>query len=424
MKTILSICVFAVTLAIAAETNVTLIVDGVTYQNVRFGRATPASVTIFHSTGVATVPLKKLPPELQEQFGYDPQKAADWQAAQQQAAAAAAEARRVAAEAAGKAAATREWTLTVERVLPDGIIAHGYKTGAASEQFTICLVEDPKMGELAEGNKFTTHAYKEGVITVEGRTLEKWAHYDPQRRTAVPSPTAPPAVPQAAVGATQQVVAASLSELRRNGVFGFPQKDAAVLWNQPALRFSVWNNDQYLFAQAVLWTDGDVSVVTNEAGYARGDSSTLLLDLDADKKLTPKVDRDYMLNPFGPWKGLYYQIPLGGGSTTGIRTDSQARGAIRYVEVSPGKRVRVDTYLIPLTELSKQIGDKIRLCYWGHSPKPPMTISTIGEESSRLLYFNDDFGVAKYSEYVLRSGHEIDPANVPDGRADSSPSEQ
>jgi hypothetical protein len=427
MRIVFLVCAFAAAVALGAETNLTLTVDGVTYNGVRFGRATPATVTVFHSTGVAMIPLAKLPPELQKQFGYDPQQAATWQAAQQKAEAEAAESqRRAAAEAADaqrKAAATVGWTLTVERVVPDGVMARGYKTGGAGDQATICLVDDPRVGELAEGNKFTTHAYKEGVITVEGRTLEKWVYYEPPPRTPIQPPTAPavvqPATPQAAL----QVVAMSLAELRGEGAFGFPQREATVLWNQPALRFSVWNNAQYLFAQAVLWTDGDASVITNENGYELRDSSEVRLGLGADKKLTPKVDRDYMLNASAVWKGLYYQVPLGGGSTTGIRTDTQARGAIRYVEVSRGKRVRVDTYLIPLAELSKQVGDRIRLCYWGHSPKPPMTVSSIGEESTRLLYFNDDYGVAKYSEYMLRSGHEIDTARVPDGRADATPLE-
>lgn len=411
MRSVLLIFLFAVTAAFGTETNLTLTVDGVTYNDVRFGRVTPASVTIFHATGVATIPLAKLPPELQRQFGYDPQKAAEWQVAQQKATI---EARTAAAEANRKAAATMEWTLTVERILPDGILAHGHRTGGASDQTTICLIADPRMAELAEGNKFTTHAYKEGVITVEGRTLEKWVYNGPPARATYQPPTAPPAA--------QQVVPMSLTELGREGAFGFPQREATVLWNQPALRFSVWNNGQYLFAQAVLWTDGDASVVTNENGSVRGDSSEIRLGLGAGKQLTPKVDRDYMLNPIGV-KGLYYQVALGGGSTSGLKTDGEGWGAIRYVENSPGKLVRVDTYLIPLAELAKQVGDRIRLCYWGQSPKPPLTVSSIGEESTRLLYFNDDYGIPKYSEYVLRGGHEIDTTKVPDGRMDATPSE-
>ncbi|HUI05926.1 MAG TPA: hypothetical protein VL486_02860 [Verrucomicrobiae bacterium] len=58
-------------------------IDGVTYHDVRWGRLTPSTVTLYHSTGIATMPLATLPPDLQKQFGYDPQKAAAWEASVQ-----------------------------------------------------------------------------------------------------------------------------------------------------------------------------------------------------------------------------------------------------------------------------------------------------------------------------------------------------
>jgi hypothetical protein len=66
----------------------TITIDGVTYEGVRWGRLTPGTVTIYHKTGIATMPLADLPPELQKQFGYDPQKAATWLASEQAATAA------------------------------------------------------------------------------------------------------------------------------------------------------------------------------------------------------------------------------------------------------------------------------------------------------------------------------------------------
>jgi len=59
-------------------------VDGVTYEEVRWGTATPIEVRLFHSGGVATVPLEKLPAEWQREFGYDPQKAAAHRAAEEE----------------------------------------------------------------------------------------------------------------------------------------------------------------------------------------------------------------------------------------------------------------------------------------------------------------------------------------------------
>ncbi|HVM61243.1 MAG TPA: hypothetical protein VMV72_10290 [Verrucomicrobiae bacterium] len=67
----------------AAETNklpTMVTVDGIIYSNVTWRTVTPATVTIFHQTGVASIPLEKLSPELQQRFGYDPQKAAAYRA--------------------------------------------------------------------------------------------------------------------------------------------------------------------------------------------------------------------------------------------------------------------------------------------------------------------------------------------------------
>ena len=61
----------------APPTSITI--DNVIYSNVTWDTVTPATVTIFHSTGVASIPLWKLPPDLQKRFGYDPAKAIDWQ---------------------------------------------------------------------------------------------------------------------------------------------------------------------------------------------------------------------------------------------------------------------------------------------------------------------------------------------------------
>jgi biopolymer transport protein ExbD len=39
---------------------VSITIDGTTYEEVRWERVTPTSVTIFHSTDVATIPLKSV----------------------------------------------------------------------------------------------------------------------------------------------------------------------------------------------------------------------------------------------------------------------------------------------------------------------------------------------------------------------------
>lgn len=414
----------------AAPTQITI--DGTTYTDVRWGRVTPATVTFFHKTGVATIPLSKLPPELQKQFGYDPQRAAEWQAAQRAAAAdasrRAAESARQAADAAQHAAAAMEWTLTIEEILPDGIIARGYKTSddkalnadtsAASSQgngqsvplvrhpksILICLIDYPKTRELAEGDKITATAYESGVITIAGHALGRWVYFGPLLAGQQPS------VPQS--------VSASLSKLRQDGAFGFPQRDATLLWDQPALRVSVWNNGQYLFVQAVLWTDGSPSPANAASTEQPHDSSKLMLDLDANGAATPNLDRHYWLNRSPNLKGLSYQVSLSANGRAGMKHDSQGRGAIRYVDVSGGKLVRVDTYLIPLAELSNQAGDTIGLCYWGYSSQPPLTVSSIGYEAPGTVSHSDNFSFSKAAKYALRKGAEIDVSKVPDGHTD------
>ncbi len=212
----------------------------------------------------------------------------------------------------------------------------------------------------------------------------------------------------------------SLADLRQNGAFAFPQKDATVLCDRPDLRFSVWNNDGYLFAQAVVWNDDDASLGKTDDNREIGDWSEFMLDVDADGKPTPHVDRDYLLNPWPGFEGLRYQICLGENTFTGIQSDSKGRGAIRYVETAEGKKVRVDTCLIPLEEIHRHAGDKIRICYWGFSPKPLLTVNSAGYERTGKVYYAHSIPRSQYHEYVLATGREIDAAQVPEGRSDIS----
>lgn len=210
----------------------------------------------------------------------------------------------------------------------------------------------------------------------------------------------------------------SLSKLRRNGAFGFPQQEAKVLCDKSDLRFSIWNNAEYLFAQAVLWNDGDASLGVTEDNRPIGDYSMLMLDLEAAGKVTPNLDRHYWLNPWPTMPGLYYQILLDERSSTTLAQDSRGRGAIRYLELSGRRKVRVDTYLIPLAEISRRVGDRIRLCYWGWSPKPELTVNSAGYQSDRKPSYGFNIPRSQYHEYVLAEGREIDIARIPEGRND------
>ena len=77
--------VSAVAASFAEGTNTlptTITIDGLTYSNVTWRTVTPATVSILHATGAASIPLEKLPPELQKRFSYDLKKAADFRAAE------------------------------------------------------------------------------------------------------------------------------------------------------------------------------------------------------------------------------------------------------------------------------------------------------------------------------------------------------
>jgi len=145
-----------------------------------------------------------------------------------------------------------------------------------------------------------------------------------------------------------------------------------------------------------------------------GDYSQLWLDLDDDGKETPDVDRVYRLNQRPYLPGLHYAICKGNGGTTGDKDDSAGRGCIRYVQADMPNRVRVDTYLIPLQEISKRVGDKIGICYYAYSPKPQLSVNSVTFDTYRPHN--------TYSEYVLTrgKGEPIDPAKVPDGRNDKT----
>jgi len=207
----------------------------------------------------------------------------------------------------------------------------------------------------------------------------------------------------------------TIAMLRENGVFGFPQKEAKVLCDRPTLRFSVWNNDQYLFAQAILWTDDDTSLGKDQYNRLTYDWSFLMLNVSPDGKVTPRVDREYVLNPGTP--GLYYVVELGIRAQTGVYDDSKGRGAIRYLTIN-GKLVRVDTYLIPLSEISRSVGEKLRLAYWGFSPKPPLTVNSTSYVSAKN-YNRWAMPLAQYNECSLTNGGEIDVTAVPEGREDT-----
>jgi thiol-disulfide isomerase/thioredoxin len=209
-------------------------------------------------------------------------------------------------------------------------------------------------------------------------------------------------------------------DLKKQGAFGFPQNKATVLCDTKDLRLSAWNDAAHLYVQAVVWNDDDASLGETPDGRPIGDWSHLALDVDADGKPTPNVDRNYMLNPWPNSPGLRYAVVLGANGTTGIKGDTKGRGAIRYVD-SGGKKVRVDGFLIPLAEIGRKPGDKIRFAYWGSSEKPQLTVNSLGFER-KGRYYAHSLPREKYHELTLADRPaSLDAKAVPNGQEDQVP---
>jgi thiol-disulfide isomerase/thioredoxin len=206
-------------------------------------------------------------------------------------------------------------------------------------------------------------------------------------------------------------------DLKKEGAFGFPQDKATVLCDTKDLRVSAWNDAAHLYVQAVVWGDGDDSLGETRDGRKIGDYSTLLVDADADGKPTPKVDRNYTLNPWPTLPGLRYQVLVSETGSTGLQGDSKGRGSIHYAQTAAGK-VRVDSYVIPLAEIGRKPGDKIRFAYYASSPKPELTLNSIGFAPAGR-YYSHSLPRDKYHEWTLADRPAtLDAKKVPDGRDD------
>ncbi|MFC1762182.1 TlpA family protein disulfide reductase [Planctomycetota bacterium] len=212
------------------------------------------------------------------------------------------------------------------------------------------------------------------------------------------------------------VSAVDIQQLRREGLYGFPQQQATALCDSEYLRFSVYSNDTHLFAQAMLWQDGDDSQGTSSRGEQIGDWSKLLLDLDGDSEPSPRIDRGYSLNPWPDRPGLYYQIQLSKRGTSRLMEDSAGRGCINYLNLPQQQPIRVDSYVIPLAELSKKSGDAIRLCYWASSPKPAFKLDSLQYLRAHGEGYSYKIPRSNYHHYTLQTAEEIDIEKFPAGR--------
>ena len=198
MRTLCILFLWCLTLqsVFAAESNVTITVDGITYSNVTFGAVTPATVKVFHSSGIAVLPLAKLSPELQQRFGYAPQKAGQYlqtEAQRRSSEQAAEKQKKLAVALIGKVTAVNSSGVVVQTQAASTEIQYDYQThvGIAGEyrgttqkpvgtktveaQYAV-LVGHPRQSSFAVGDAVSCRAYRDGVANNDGKPLPRWVY--------------------------------------------------------------------------------------------------------------------------------------------------------------------------------------------------------------------------------------------------------
>lgn len=221
-------------------------------------------------------------------------------------------------------------------------------------------------------------------------------------------------VPAIVVGAA--AAGTNRPDLRQEGAFGFPQREATVLCDTEALRLSAVSDGEHLFVQAVVWRDGDDTVGEAQDGRAIGDWSSLRVDADADGKATGQLDRDYSLNPWPVLPGLHYSVLFDDRGSSSLTADSKGRGAISYADVGEGRRVRVDSFLIPLAEIKRDAGQPVKLAYWGSSPTPKLVVNSVGFTRDKPYYAHSLPRESWHTLVLADRPLQIDVQAVPEGR--------
>jgi hypothetical protein len=203
----------------AAPSRITI--DGTTYEDFRWGRVTPATVTIFHRTGVAAIPLERLPRELQVKFGYDPVKAQQYRQVEAQVSAAREQARRERTQRLQQQQAEEDrlnqlkatavdFHCKIVAVDPRGMIVRTRVDGVPvqpppsvsaaespdtnivqSEIVYAFLVGHPDQASLAVGSTISCRAYRAGVQETDGDPLPRWVYVGGALHPMLPPP--PPA---------------------------------------------------------------------------------------------------------------------------------------------------------------------------------------------------------------------------------------
>ena len=186
---------------------------------------------------------------------------------------------------------------------------------------------------------------------------------------------------------------------RTLATIGFAHRAHWLLDDEETIRLSVWNTSKFFYIEAVIYQDNTGALGKNEDGLT-GDTGSLYLDLDGNKKITPFLDRVYTVNLAPHYPDMVFQLYLFEDKeriqSSQIQDSSEALGNIRYRHLTEKRNVRVDRMMIPLSELKLKVGDKISLGYYADSPVPQLTVGTVTNTKQLARHFD------KFVEFVLK----------------------
>jgi hypothetical protein len=198
----------------AVSSNLTI--EGYTYENVRWTRITPSTATMFHKTGVATIPLEKLPLDLQKKFGYDPTKAqqyrqavakarAEWERAKQRRDKLLQQQQAAADRLKKLEASAVDFHCKIMALEEKGVVVRTAKTsipysatepvgGSIKDRPTpieityAFLVGHPHQASWAVGDTISCRAYRDGVQETDGDPLPRWVYVGEAHHPIPPPP--------------------------------------------------------------------------------------------------------------------------------------------------------------------------------------------------------------------------------------------
>lgn len=174
MKYPLIIIAFVLTASSLRADEITTL-KGEKFTSVTITRVEPDGIVVRKSDGIVKIPFSDLSPELRAKYGYDPEKAAKFAAAdaeaqrrlaQEQAAQQQAAAQRNETATSTEPLNQREYTLwgTIIQILPQGVIVDPSYRGYHSSPFLVKGM--PGQDKLAEGDNFHASIVDAGVITL------------------------------------------------------------------------------------------------------------------------------------------------------------------------------------------------------------------------------------------------------------------